>query len=253
MSLLLLRLMRRSSLVALAAFCTSLALMALILWQMEVRRQDSLRTTLLSLATDQAQSVRSRLDRLLSTTYLLAAVVSGFVVPLWGWRALFVIAAVPALLVLPIRYGVPESFDREKALAERRARASLGRTDPVLLTRLAWGSLVMACNFGGYYGLTSLYPVLLEAGDGQTPESGLRAVKETLRRIPRRGLGFGVLRYLSKDEALAARLRALPAAEVSFNYLGQLDHVVPGVAVGRQLEHLFAVSLGSFGVLRGSS
>ncbi|WNG58277.1 amino acid adenylation domain-containing protein [Archangium gephyra] len=74
---------------------------------------------------------------------------------------------------------------------------------------------------------TSLYPVLLEAGDGQTPESGLRAVKETLRRIPRRGLGFGVLRYLSKDEALAARLRALPAAEVSFNYLGQLDHVLP--------------------------
>ncbi|AKJ04229.1 non-ribosomal peptide synthase protein (TIGR01720 family)/amino acid adenylation domain-containing protein [Archangium gephyra] len=74
---------------------------------------------------------------------------------------------------------------------------------------------------------TSLYPVLLETGDGQTPESGLRAVKETLRRIPRRGLGFGVLRYLSKDEALAARLRALPAAEVSFNYLGQLDHVLP--------------------------
>ncbi|HZI08590.1 MAG TPA: condensation domain-containing protein, partial [Archangium sp.] len=74
---------------------------------------------------------------------------------------------------------------------------------------------------------TSMYPVLLEAGDGQTPESGLRAVKETLRRIPRRGLGFGVLRYLSKDEALAARLRALPAAEVSFNYLGQLDTVLP--------------------------
>ncbi|MFY0567871.1 non-ribosomal peptide synthase/polyketide synthase [Archangium lansingense] len=74
---------------------------------------------------------------------------------------------------------------------------------------------------------TSLYPVLLEAGEGQTPESGLRAVKESLRRIPRRGLGFGVLRYLSKDEALAARLRSLSASEVSFNYLGQLDHVLP--------------------------
>ncbi|OJT23079.1 hypothetical protein BO221_19535 [Archangium sp. Cb G35] len=100
--------------------------------------------------------------------YLLAAVVSAFVVPLWGWRALFVIAAVPALLVLPIRYGVPESFDREKALAERRARASQGLMDPVLLTRLAWGSLVMACNFGGYYGLTSLYPVLLKTELGMS-------------------------------------------------------------------------------------
>ncbi|HYO69808.1 MAG TPA: amino acid adenylation domain-containing protein, partial [Archangium sp.] len=74
---------------------------------------------------------------------------------------------------------------------------------------------------------TSLYPVLLEAGDGQRPESGLKAVKEALRRVPRRGLGFGLLRHLSRDEALAARLRALPAAEVVFNYLGQLDHVLP--------------------------
>ncbi len=74
---------------------------------------------------------------------------------------------------------------------------------------------------------TSLYPVALSAGDGQTPESGLKAIKESLRRIPRRGLGFGLLRYLSRDEALAARLRALPASEVSFNYLGQLDTVLP--------------------------
>ncbi len=75
MSQLLLRLMRRSSLVALAAFCASVVLMSLLLWQMEVRRQDSLRTTLMGLTTDQAQSVRSRIDRLLSTTYLLAAIV----------------------------------------------------------------------------------------------------------------------------------------------------------------------------------
>jgi amino acid adenylation domain-containing protein/non-ribosomal peptide synthase protein (TIGR01720 family) len=74
---------------------------------------------------------------------------------------------------------------------------------------------------------TSLYPVLLSAGDGRTPESGLKAAKESLRRVPRRGLGFGVLRYLSRDEALVARLRALPASEVSFNYLGQLDTVLP--------------------------
>lgn len=38
----------------------------------------------------------------------------------------------------------------------------------MLLTRLAWGSRVMACNFGGYYGLTSLYPVLLKTELGMT-------------------------------------------------------------------------------------
>ena len=74
---------------------------------------------------------------------------------------------------------------------------------------------------------TSLYPVLLETGEGGTPESGLKAVKESLRRIPSKGLGFGVLRYLTREPELAARLRALPKAEVSFNYLGQLDNVLP--------------------------
>ena len=100
--------------------------------------------------------------------YLLAAVVSGVVVPVWGWRALFVIAALPALLALPIRYLVPESFDRQKVLAERREQAARGLGGAGLMTRLVWGSLVMAFNFGGYYGLTSLYPVLLKTELGMT-------------------------------------------------------------------------------------
>jgi hypothetical protein len=74
---------------------------------------------------------------------------------------------------------------------------------------------------------TSLYPVLLETGTGQTPESGLKAIKESLRRIPQRGLGFGVARYLSREPELTERLRALPASEVAFNYLGQFDNVLP--------------------------
>jgi SHS family lactate transporter-like MFS transporter len=105
-----------------------------------------------------------------SIGYLLAAVVSAVVVPLWGWRALFVLAAVPALLALPIRYWVPESFDREKAAAARRARTTPSLTGRGLVTRLAWASLVMAFNFGGYYGLTSLYPVLLKTELGLTTQ-----------------------------------------------------------------------------------
>src|SRR5262249_52432671 len=41
--------------------------------------------------------------------YLCAAGASGFVLPHFGWRGLFVLAAIPALLVLPIRAWVPES------------------------------------------------------------------------------------------------------------------------------------------------
>ena len=41
--------------------------------------------------------------------YLLAAVVSRFVLPTWGWRPMFWLGAVPALLALYIRARVPES------------------------------------------------------------------------------------------------------------------------------------------------
>ena len=51
------------------------------------------------------------------------------------------------------------------------------------------------------------------------------AVKEQLRAVPNGGIGYGLLRYLRGDEELAPRLRRLPRAQVSFNYLGQLDPV----------------------------
>src|SRR5438094_2912233 len=41
--------------------------------------------------------------------YLFAAAVYGVVLPLFGWRALFVVGALPALLVIYIRAKVPES------------------------------------------------------------------------------------------------------------------------------------------------
>jgi amino acid adenylation domain-containing protein/non-ribosomal peptide synthase protein (TIGR01720 family) len=69
---------------------------------------------------------------------------------------------------------------------------------------------------------TSHYPVWLRpAGD---PGSSLPAVKEQLRQVPRRGVGFGLLRYLGARQPWRERLAALAdSAAVSFNYLGQLD------------------------------
>ncbi|WP_343283594.1 condensation domain-containing protein, partial [Streptomyces sp. CS014] len=58
---------------------------------------------------------------------------------------------------------------------------------------------------------TSLFPVALAPG-GQEPGSALKAVKEQLRAVPRRGVGYG----LTHD------LTALPA-DLSFNYLGRMD------------------------------
>jgi MFS transporter, SHS family, lactate transporter len=44
-----------------------------------------------------------------SIGYLLAAIAARFVLPAWGWRAMFWIGALPALLALYIRTKVPES------------------------------------------------------------------------------------------------------------------------------------------------
>ncbi len=69
---------------------------------------------------------------------------------------------------------------------------------------------------------TTLFPVTLALPPGGGPREAIRAVKETLRTIPGRGLGYGLLRHLGVPEA-AALLAALPEPEVTFNYLGRLD------------------------------
>ena len=73
--------------------------------------------------------------------------------------------------------------------------------------------------------LTSQFPVLLHADRHAAPGDALKSVKEQLRAVPRRGAGFGVLRYLSGDADLAAQLDALPRAGVLFNYMGQTGRV----------------------------
>jgi amino acid adenylation domain-containing protein/non-ribosomal peptide synthase protein (TIGR01720 family) len=73
---------------------------------------------------------------------------------------------------------------------------------------------------------TTIYPVRLEvAGSREQVGEVVKQVKEQVRGIPGQGLGYGVLRYLG-TEAVRQRLRELPQAEVSFNYLGQIDRVL---------------------------
>jgi non-ribosomal peptide synthase protein (TIGR01720 family) len=70
---------------------------------------------------------------------------------------------------------------------------------------------------------TSIFPVLLDLGKASKPLEALRAVKEQLRAVPNRGIGYGLLRYLSGREDVVDQLSSLAQAEVRFNYLGQQD------------------------------
>ncbi|RCV48953.1 hypothetical protein DEF28_22170 [Marinitenerispora sediminis] len=69
---------------------------------------------------------------------------------------------------------------------------------------------------------TSVFPVALRTGTGWDWGELLKAVKEDLRSVPNRGIGFGALRHLGTPEQRAA-LEDVPAPRVSFNYLGRFD------------------------------
>jgi non-ribosomal peptide synthase protein (TIGR01720 family) len=78
---------------------------------------------------------------------------------------------------------------------------------------------------------TSIFPVRLETDGMEPPAVALKTIKEQLRRVPHRGLSDGILRYLSEDQQTVQTLRAQPAAQLSFNYLGQFDQVLESSAL----------------------
>jgi non-ribosomal peptide synthase protein (TIGR01720 family) len=65
---------------------------------------------------------------------------------------------------------------------------------------------------------TSLFPVRLDLEGVTDPGEALTSVKDQLRAVPNRGLGYGVLRYLAKVPELDR-----PPREICFNYQGQFD------------------------------
>lgn len=67
---------------------------------------------------------------------------------------------------------------------------------------------------------TSYFPVVLRLTESE-PGRAIRSIKEQLRAIPNKGIGYGILRYLRKDPALTRRLRQVHQAQVLYNYLGQ--------------------------------
>lgn len=70
---------------------------------------------------------------------------------------------------------------------------------------------------------TTIFPVLLDlqAISETSPGDALKTIKEQLRSIPGRGIGYGILRHLSN------RTDWQPSSsEVRFNYLGQTDQTL---------------------------
>ena len=65
---------------------------------------------------------------------------------------------------------------------------------------------------------TSIYPFVLTVA-GEDIGEQVMAVKAALREIPRKGLGYGILRYVQDDGQIGSG----PTPQLSFNYLGQFE------------------------------
>jgi MFS transporter, SHS family, lactate transporter len=92
--------------------------------------------------------------------YLLAAVATRFLLPLWGWRPMFWIGALPALLALYIRTKVPES----EAWKEHRAASTAQVLRVVAGQWKQFAYLVVLMTFMMFlsHGSQDLYPDFLQ-------------------------------------------------------------------------------------------
>lgn len=72
---------------------------------------------------------------------------------------------------------------------------------------------------------TSMYPVQLLADKSLSIGEHISSVKERLRQVPQKGLGYGLLRYLHPDNEVRESLSG-QHWDLVFNYLGQSDNVI---------------------------
>lgn len=96
-----------------------------------------------------------------SVGYLIAAIVFGLFYNTIGWRGMFVIGVLPALLIFYIRRHVPESATWERAQRQPRKRldfAAFARYAPLFI----YTALLMAAFNFMSHGTQDLYPTFLE-------------------------------------------------------------------------------------------
>ena len=144
-----------------------------------------------------------------SIGYLLAAIAARFLLPVWGWRPMFWIGALPALLALYIRSKVPES----EAWKQHRA-ASTGevlRTVGKHWRRFAYLVLLMTFMMFLSHGTQDLYPDFLHVVHGVS-----QATRANIAVTYNIGAVTGAVLFGLLSQAVGRRRGMLAALSVSF-------------------------------------
>jgi len=102
------------------------------------------------------------------TGYFIASIVYGLLFPIIGWRGMFMVGVLPALLVLYIRRRVPESPSWDRAAAARSGTLSILTSH----WRLGLYAVVLMTAFNFFsHGTQDLYPTFLQVQHGLSPHA----------------------------------------------------------------------------------
>ncbi len=97
-----------------------------------------------------------------ATGYLIAAVVFYFVYPHFGWRGMFIVGALPAVMIFYIRAHVPESAVWKDIAARTGQTSGLWRSAIANAPLFLYAILLMAAFNFMSHGTQDLYPTFLE-------------------------------------------------------------------------------------------
>ena len=126
-----------------------------------------------------------------ATGYLLAAVCYFFVFPRWGWRPMFFIGGLPALLALFVRYRVEESEVWQRT--RHKDWSSLGRGIASHWKLFLYITLLMAgMNFVSH-GTQDMYPTFLQRDWGFSPQKRAALTAFSMVGAIAGGICFGYL------------------------------------------------------------
>jgi SHS family lactate transporter-like MFS transporter len=122
--------------------------------------------------------------------YLLSAVAAYFLLDRFGWRPLFLLGGLPALLALFIRWGVKESKIWESTRAE--SWAHLGSEIARHWKLWVYLTLLMAAMNLSSHGSQDIYPTFLQSYRGLPPTVYSKVVIVMMCGAILGGIGFGL-------------------------------------------------------------
>jgi MFS transporter, SHS family, lactate transporter len=176
--------------------------------------------------------------------YLMAALVYGALFPIFGWRGMFVIGALPAFLVIYIRTKVDESPAWLQGRVSRAAERELGKEIRSHAGIFIFIVVLMFAFNSFSHGTQDLYPTLLQKNLGFTPKT-----VSFIAIVYNIGALLGGILFGTWSERIGRRRAIVIAAILTIPVipLWAYSHTVPMLALGGFLMQ-FMVQ-GAWGVI----